>query len=66
VGNTMPPSTLAAFRDHGRVADTLTGTAPSARALLTAVAAAGVDLDAGVAASMQDLLAGLAPRPAVV
>jgi transaldolase len=46
VVNTMPPSTLAAFRDHGCVADTLTGTVPSARALLSAVAAAGVDLDA--------------------
>jgi transaldolase len=77
VVNTMPPATLAAFRDHGRVADTLTGTVPSARAVLTAVAAAGVDLDAltaqlldagvdGFATSMQELLAGLAPRPAAI
>jgi transaldolase len=68
----MPPATLAAFRDHGRVADALTGSEPAARATLDALAAAGVDLDAvtarlldeGVAAfaaSMHDLLAGLAP-----
>jgi transaldolase len=70
--NTMPPATLAAFRDHGRVADALTGSEPAARATLDALAAAGVDLgavtarllDEGVAAfaaSMHDLLAGLAP-----
>jgi transaldolase len=72
--NTMPPATLAAFRDHGRVADALTGSAPEASAALDELAAAGVDLDAvtarlldeGVAAfadSMRDLLAGLAPAP---
>jgi transaldolase len=77
VVNTMPPATLAAFRDHGRVADVLTGSAPAARAVLDELAAAGVDLDAvtarlldeGVAAfaaSMRDLLAGLAPAPAEV
>jgi transaldolase len=70
--NTMPPATLAAFRHHGRVADALTGSAPAARAALTEIAAAGVDLgavtarllDEGVAAfaaSMDELLAGLAP-----
>jgi transaldolase len=73
----MPPATLAAFRDHGHVADALTGSAPAARAVLNEVAAAGVDVDAvtarllddGVAAfadSMRDLLAGLAPAPAQV
>jgi transaldolase len=72
--NTMPPATLAAFRDHGRVADVLTGSASAASAVLDELAAAGVDLDAvsarlleeGVAAfagSMRDLLAGLAPAP---
>jgi len=75
VVNTMPPATLAAFRDHGRVADVLTGSAPVARGVLDELAAAGVDLDAvttrlldeGVAAfaaSMRDLLAGPAPTPA--
>jgi transaldolase len=70
--NTMPPATLAAFRDHGRVADALTGSAPAARATLADITATGVDLDAvtarlldeGVAAfaaSMDELLAGLAP-----
>jgi transaldolase len=69
--NTMPPATLAAFRHHGRVADALTDSAPAARAALADIAAAGVDLDAvtarllddGVAAfaaSMDELLAGLA------
>jgi transaldolase len=71
VVNTMPPATLAAFRDHGRPGDTLTRSAPAARAALAAVAAAGVDLDAvtarlldegvaGFAASMEALLAGIA------
>jgi transaldolase len=70
--NTMPPATLAAFRAHGRAADTLTGSAPAASAALDELAAAGVDLDAvtarllddGVAAfaaSMDELIAGLAP-----
>jgi transaldolase len=70
--NTMPPATLAAFRHHGRVADALTGSVPAARAALAKIAAAGIDLDAvtgrllddGVAAfaaSMDELLAGLAP-----
>jgi transaldolase len=70
--NTMPPATLAAFRDHGQVADALTRSGPAARATLDELAAAGVDLDAvtaqllddGVAAfaaSMDDLLVGLEP-----
>ena len=72
VVNTMPLATLAAFRDRGHVRDALTGSAPVARATLADIAAAGVDLDAvtarlldeGVAAfaaSMDELLAGLAP-----
>jgi transaldolase len=74
VVNTMPPATLAAFRDHGHVRDALTGSAPAARATLADIAATGVNLDAvtarlldeGVAAfadSMDELLAGLAPAP---
>jgi transaldolase len=73
----MPPATLAAFREHGGVADTLTGSAPAARAVLDELAAVAVDLDAvtarlldeGVAAfaaSMRDLLAGLARARAAV
>ncbi|HEV2784958.1 MAG TPA: transaldolase [Solirubrobacteraceae bacterium] len=72
VVNTMPPATLAAFRDHGQVRDALTGSAPAARATLADLAAAGVDLDAvtarlldegiaAFAASMDELLGGLAP-----
>jgi transaldolase len=71
VVNTMPLATLAAFRDHGRAADMLTRSAPAARAALAAVAATGADLDAvtarlldqgvaGFAASMEELLAGIA------
>jgi transaldolase len=77
VVNTMPPATLAAFRDHGHATDALTGSARAARSVLTEIAAAGVDLDAvtarlldeGVAAfaaSMRDLLAGLKPAPVEV
>jgi transaldolase/glucose-6-phosphate isomerase len=32
--NTMPPQTMDAFRDHGAVADALTGSAPGAKAVL--------------------------------
>ncbi|MEW6718994.1 MAG: transaldolase [Thermodesulfobacteriota bacterium] len=32
--NTMPPQTMDAFRDHGRVADALTGSFPAAKAVL--------------------------------
>jgi transaldolase len=66
--NTMPPATLAAFRDHGIARDQLTGSGPQAQATLTELATAGVDLDEvtdrlhdGVAkfgASMDELLAG--------
>jgi transaldolase / glucose-6-phosphate isomerase len=44
---TVPPATLDAFRDHGRVAgDRLADGLGRARADLTALAATGVDLDA--------------------
>ena len=70
VVNTMPPATLAAFRDHGEAADTLTGSEAGARHTLAALAAAGIDLDvvtarllddgvARFAASMDELLMGL-------
>ncbi len=43
--NTMPAETIAAFQDHGVVADTLTQGLDEAHALLTELAAAGVDYD---------------------
>jgi transaldolase len=43
--NTMPAETIAAFQDHGEVADTLTQELDEAHALLEELAAAGVDYD---------------------
>jgi transaldolase len=43
--NTMPEATLEAFRDHGTVADRVSGTAEEARAQLERLTAEGVDLD---------------------
>jgi transaldolase len=43
--NTMPAETIAAFQDHGEVADTLTQDLDAAHALLDDLAAAGVDYD---------------------
>ncbi|MGH9534303.1 MAG: transaldolase [Terriglobales bacterium] len=68
--DTMPDVTIAAFRDHGRPADRLTGSEPEARRVLAALQAAGIDLHQalvelraeGVASfdkSYQDLLAGI-------
>ena len=70
VVNTMPPATLAAFRDHGVAQDRLTGSGREAQATLDELVAAGIDIDAvtkrlledgiaGFAASMDELLAGL-------
>ncbi len=42
--NTLPPATLDAFRDHGRVARTLDAGVEDARLELAALAAVGVDL----------------------
>ncbi|MDR3212306.1 MAG: transaldolase [Azoarcus sp.] len=42
---TLPDTTLAALRDHGRVADTLGHEPETARALLDRLAAQGIDLD---------------------
>lgn len=42
--NTMPESTLDAFRDHGHVEDRLTGTADKAREQLRRLADDGIDL----------------------
>ena len=55
--NTVPPATLDAFRDHGRVARTVDADLAHAREDLEAVAAAGVDLRA---VTDQLLMEGLA------
>ncbi len=44
--NTLPPATLDAFRDHGRVRATLAEDAAGAEATLAAIERAGVSLDA--------------------
>jgi transaldolase len=43
--NTMPFETIAAFQDHGVVRDTLTEGVDEARALMQALAGAGIDYD---------------------
>ena len=43
--NTVPPSTLEAFRDHGEVADTLTADLDGARRALEGLEALGVSLE---------------------
>ena len=43
--DTMPPQTLAAFRDHGRVARTVDRGLPEARATVEALRAEGIDLE---------------------
>jgi transaldolase len=76
--NTMPLETIRAFQDHGVVRDTLTEGVDEARALLAALADAGVDYDVVVetleregvekfAQSFSELLAGIdAKRAALV
>ena len=49
--STMPPKTLDAFRDHGRVAPTLTQDPAGAQAILREAEALGLDLD-GVTADL--------------
>ncbi len=43
--NTMPPQTMDAFRDHGKVADALTGSYPAAKAVLDDLARSGIVLE---------------------
>ncbi|MDX1395073.1 MAG: transaldolase [Gemmatimonadota bacterium] len=43
--NTMPESTVAAFADHGVVADTVRAGLPAARETMERLAAAGIDFD---------------------
>ncbi|ACL62182.1 bifunctional transaldolase/phosoglucose isomerase [Methylobacterium nodulans] len=44
--NTMPPATMDAFRDHGRVRATLEEDVGGAERILASLARAGIDLDA--------------------
>jgi transaldolase len=44
--NTLPPSTLESFMDHGRVAETLTRGLPEAQHQVAELADLGIDLDA--------------------
>jgi len=43
--NTMPPQTMDAFRDHGRVADALTGSFPAAKEVLDAYSGMGPGIE---------------------
>jgi len=43
--NTIPPATFDAFRDHGKVRDTLTENPAEADAVMKGIAAAGVSVD---------------------
>jgi len=71
--NTMPPQTLAAFSDHGRLGETITQGVVEAEALMGQLAALGIDMDdvtdellrAGVKAfsdAFDQLLAGLTAK----
>jgi transaldolase/glucose-6-phosphate isomerase len=44
--NTLPPATMSAFRDHGRVAETLTKNVGEAEELIAALTELGISLDA--------------------
>ena len=55
--NTLPDATLAALRDHGRIADTLTQDLSAAQAQYAALAALGLDLDAAGERLQQEGLA---------
>jgi len=52
--STMPPKTLDAFRDHGRVAQTLTDDPAGAEAMLREADALGLDLDGVTDALIED------------
>ena len=75
--STIPPDTVAAFREHGRVGQTLETAVPAAQSTLAELAAAGVDLEAiteqlqveGLAAfrqSFDTLLTALAQKQALL
>ncbi|WP_407156081.1 bifunctional transaldolase/phosoglucose isomerase [Bradyrhizobium sp. STM 3557] len=52
--NTMPPATLDAFRDHGKVHDTLEENIDGAKAVLDELAHTGISLDAITAELVKD------------
>ncbi len=52
--NTMPPQTIDAFRDHGRVADALTGKEGEARAVLDDLAVLDVGIEEVCEALVRD------------
>jgi transaldolase / glucose-6-phosphate isomerase len=52
--NTMPEKTMDAFRDHGKVRDTLTSDVDAAAQTLAAIGRAGVSLDAVTAKLVDD------------
>jgi len=52
--NTMPPQTLEALKDHGKVALTVTQDVDAARQALADLAAVGIDMDAVTAELEQD------------
>src|SRR5579872_6828014 len=52
--NTMPPATLEAFRDHGRLRDSLEENIDEARHILTELEKSGISLDAITADLVKD------------
>jgi transaldolase/glucose-6-phosphate isomerase len=58
--NTMPPETIEAFRDHGRVRPAVDDDVAAARDALRQLRALGVDLDAVTAALQRDGVAAFA------
>lgn len=52
--NTVPPATLAAFRDHGRARPSLEEGVPGAQAALDRLAAVGIDLEAVTAQLLRE------------
>src|SRR5207248_6688056 len=52
--NTMPPATLEAFRDHGKLRDSLEENLEDARGVLEELARSGISLDAITSALVKD------------
>ncbi len=52
--NTAPPETIAAFRDHGVLADTLEADIEGARRVMEELAAVGIDMDAVTAQLLEE------------
>jgi transaldolase/glucose-6-phosphate isomerase len=56
----MPPTTLAAFRDHGVAHDRLTGSGREVQATFDELVAAGVEIDAVTNRLLKDGIGGFA------